>query len=1193
MKDSPLTSDQELALLHDISGFYADIFGFVMYAFPWGVPGGPLEDHEGPDEWQISQHLYIENQILNNPLGRIMDATASGHGVGKGHPVTTAAKKVIVSASNSLEADTIQDVNWGDLRVGDYVFGQDGQPTRITATNRYRREHYRVTFDDGTSTVVSGEHEWNVRGRQERRKGLPGWRTLETREILKVGVKRSNGTAMARQWEIPTCEPVQFAHTPVYDPYTVGVWLGDGSSTSACIGSTRDEIWSRIGISPNRDTLAYKRNGMMLANPPGLNEALKSLGMIPVTCDTKFIPDAYKYNSESVRRDLVSGMLDTDGEVNKSGSIGYSSTSLRLVEDLMWMVRSLGGKASLQPTTKKTSYVKNGVRSAACKPLHRCTINFGGVWNPFTHTYKRDLVSDEVQSRYTTRWIDSIESVGMADGMCITVEAEDHLYLANDFIVTHNSAEVAWIILWAMSTRPHLNGVVTANTFPQLNTKTWRELALWHKRAINAHWFEWTAKKFFHKQHPETWSVSPIANSEHNSEAFAGQHGTHSLVIYDEACHDDKTEVLTDQGWRLFSDLDGSELMLTRNPDTQESEWLRPTKLFKAHRKGEMFLYDAARGGNFCVTPNHQMFFKTYAHRREDRRSDWKKAEIQTLSRANHFIPRHIEWSTPNVNRMVIEPLTTTRKSYPGRSLDMSQWCEFLGWYVSEGHTIKQHQTGGTEVVGFGISQRPGADLNRIVELFESLGISFSLACNQSGVVQVLSHDRLISNHLGKYGLTCLDKRVPREVMSCSVDQIGTFLDAFVKGDGYRHENRDTLYTSSEGLAGDLQELILREGKNSTVVRRPLEGVTSDFGTHIATSSCDGYVVSRSDTKSDLCFAWDRVKRIDYDGMVYCAEVPPNHLLFTRREGHAMWSGNSAIPDVIWEVSSGVNDPRAMWFVFGNPTKNTGRFKECWGRFRDQWNTRQVDSRTCRMPNKESIQKDVDAWGEDSDFVRVRVKGEFPRVGDTQFISTEVVEKAILREIEVPYGTPKLLGVDVARFGSDQTVICRRQGRKVEPLIKLRGLDTMQVAARVAEEIVKNHIDVTFVDGVGLGAGVVDRLRQLGFPCVEVLSGSTPDAENKDTAFNKRAEMWMRMREWLVGADLPDDTELRDDLTGIEYFFDTKQRIQMERKEDMKKRGLHSPDCADAVALTFAQLTPVAKMDYNRADLEPEALEDF
>ncbi len=383
------------------------------------------------------------------------------------------------------------------------------------------------------------------------------------------------------------------------------------------------------------------------------------------------------------------------------------------------------------------------------------------------------------------------------------------------------SAEVAWIILWFMSTRFNANGVVTANTFPQLKTKTWRELALWHKRAINTHWFTWTETKFFQVDNPETWYVSPIANSEHNSEAFAGQHGEHSLIIYDEA---------------------------------------------------------------------------------------------------------------------------------------------------------------------------------------------------------------------------------------------------------------------------------------------------------------------------------------------------------------------SAIPDKIWEVSSGVKDPRTMWFVFGNPTQNTGRFRQCFGRERDRWNTRNVDSRTAKMPNKEELDKEVEHWGEDSDYVRVRIRGEFPRLGEMQFISSENASEAIERDIPVPLGTPKILGVDVARYGDDMTVFARRHGRKLEPLRKYRGLDTMQVAALVVEEIRNNRPDVVMIDGVGIGAGVVDRCRQLGHDVIEVISGKPPDNENKDICYNKRAEMWYRMRDWLDNADIPNDRELEDDLTQIKYFYDDKHRIRLERKEDMKKRGVQSPDCAEAVALTFAYNTPPVRI---------------
>ncbi len=374
------------------------------------------------------------------------------------------------------------------------------------------------------------------------------------------------------------------------------------------------------------------------------------------------------------------------------------------------------------------------------------------------------------------------------------------------------SATVAWIILWAMSTRPHLNGVVTANTFPQLNTKTWRELALWHKRCITSSWFKWTATKFFHIAHPETWAVNAIANSEHNAESFAGQHGKYSLIIYDEA---------------------------------------------------------------------------------------------------------------------------------------------------------------------------------------------------------------------------------------------------------------------------------------------------------------------------------------------------------------------SGIPDIIWEVSSGVNDPRTMWFVFGNPTRNTGRFRECFGRFRDRWSTRHVDSRTCAMPNKDELQKDVDAWGEDSDFVRVRIKGEFPRVSDSQFIPSNIVDDARTRSLDIIHwgNLPIVMGVDPARFGDDASAIVIRQGDKLHAIHTYRGLDTQELSAVVVEKYTEHRPMHIFVDGIGVGAGVVDRLKALHMPVVEVAFSTRPD--DPSTYSNARAELWGRMREWLKHADIPDHRELMDELISPEYGYNNKMQLQLERKQDLKKRGLASPDHADGLALTF------------------------
>jgi len=290
----------------------------------------------------------------------------------------------------------------------------------------------------------------------------------------------------------------------------------------------------------------------------------------------------------------------------------------------------------------------------------------------------------------------------------------------------------------------------------------------------------------------------------------------------------------------------------------------------------------------------------------------------------------------------------------------------------------------------------------------------------------------------------------------------------------------------------------------------------------------------------------------------------------------------SAIPDVIWEVSEGAltdEGTQIIWCAFGNPTRNTGRFKECFGRFRHRWKTRQIDSRTVSLTNKEQINQWVADYGEDSDFVRVRVRGVFPRAGSMQFISGDLVDEAARREVRKHDFEPLVMGVDVARFGDDQSILWFRRGRDAKSIapIKLRNVDTMTLASRVAEARSYYHVEAVFVDGTGVGGGVIDRLNQLNVPVIEVQFGAKPDRSmpgQEDTAYaNKRAEMWGFMREWLKGGAIPNDPELIADLTGVEYGYamkDGRDAILLEKKADMKKRGLASPDAADALALTFA-----------------------
>lgn len=289
----------------------------------------------------------------------------------------------------------------------------------------------------------------------------------------------------------------------------------------------------------------------------------------------------------------------------------------------------------------------------------------------------------------------------------------------------------------------------------------------------------------------------------------------------------------------------------------------------------------------------------------------------------------------------------------------------------------------------------------------------------------------------------------------------------------------------------------------------------------------------------------------------------------------------AAIADRVWEVAEGAltdEDTEIIWLVFGNPTRNTGRFRECFGRYRHLWHTRQIDSRTVEGTNRAYLDELVATYGEDSDIVKVRVRGQFPSQSAAQFISSEVVEEAQKRTLPFKdHGAPLVLGVDIARFGDDSSVIRGRQGRdgKVIPPIKWSGMDTVFSAGKVAAAIDAYKPEAVFIDGGGVGGGVVDILKGQNYRVIEVNFGA--GAKEGSKYKNKRAEMWGDMKDWLQTGAIDADQTLRDDLIGPEYAFDLEGRIILEKKEDMKKRGLASPDDGDALALTFAQ--PVQRTD--------------
>jgi hypothetical protein len=286
----------------------------------------------------------------------------------------------------------------------------------------------------------------------------------------------------------------------------------------------------------------------------------------------------------------------------------------------------------------------------------------------------------------------------------------------------------------------------------------------------------------------------------------------------------------------------------------------------------------------------------------------------------------------------------------------------------------------------------------------------------------------------------------------------------------------------------------------------------------------------------------------------------------------------SGIPDSIWSVSDGFfteNTPHRFHLAFSNPRRNTGYFYETFHSKRAFWQTRVIDARDVEGTDKNLYQRIIDEYGPDSYQASVEVYGNFPSEGDDQFIGSALVDDAMRRTPAKDATAPIVIGVDPARFGADATVIAVRQGRDILELRRHRGADTMEVAGHVIDAIEEFKPALVCIDEGGLGAGVVDRLKEQRYKIRGVNFGNK--AKNQTMWGNKRAEMWGAMRDWLKTGHIPSDRFLKTDLISPRTKPDSKGTLFLESKKDMKARGLASPDAADAIAVTFA--FPVASTD--------------
>jgi len=288
---------------------------------------------------------------------------------------------------------------------------------------------------------------------------------------------------------------------------------------------------------------------------------------------------------------------------------------------------------------------------------------------------------------------------------------------------------------------------------------------------------------------------------------------------------------------------------------------------------------------------------------------------------------------------------------------------------------------------------------------------------------------------------------------------------------------------------------------------------------------------------------------------------------------------------LIWEAASGAmtdSGTEILWFAFGNPTDPNEMFRDCFegGKFARRWDSVHVDGRDSAITNKALFEQWIEDYGsEDDDFVRVRVRGLFPKAAATSFISYESALAAVTREGVVGVG-PVVLGVDVARFGDDFSVIYPRQGRdaRIRAAGVNQGSETQERSKRVRAGHRRWDARVAMIDGTGVGGGVVDTCRAWGLNVVDVQFGAKPDGIERwdgDTRYgNKRTEIYGALRHFLRDGAICQhvknyQVELPSELATLQYTFNAGDAIQLVPKAVTKKAN-GSPDVADALACTFA-----------------------
>lgn len=680
--------------------------------------------------------------------------------------------------------------------------------------------------------------------------------------------------------------------------------------------------------------------------------------------------------------------------------------------------------------------------------------------------------------------------------------------------------------------------------------------------------------------------------------AFQGIHARKVLVLFDEACHDSNTEVLTMDGWKNWSDVTMSDQFLSMNPETKSVEYVKPLRIIEKDYIGPMIEYKS-RNANFCVTPDHDMYSAPYKY---PSIQPWRRIKAEKLiEKQNWYISHNINWIGSDA-MFDLPVCICDRKTCKPRKYSLDVWAVFLGWFCSEGSI--GYNRGKAYTVHISQDQINEYNRQEIIEICTALNLNFSVYNKQIHIFDIQ-----LARYLETLGRGALEKRIPKEIRMATPQIINLFLDAYVRGDGYNHKGRDIIYTSSPRMAADLQELILKTGFDCTVRIRKLAGKVAQFATHTATSSVDGFVISRCNAITNTKIRPNNVQTIQYSGKVYCATLEKYNLLFTRRDGYAMWSGNCGIPQALYIAGNSlIANEYGRMLAIGNPDDPDSHFGAIckpgtgWNvisisafdtpNFTGDAAPQEVKDVLVNQVYVDEMRQDV---GVDSPIYISKVLGQFPENKKDGVIRLSWLRQCQDEDALETYTYEQLqpieLGVDVGA-GGDETSIRERRGIVAGRMWEAKTPEPEQAFALVVEAILECAPTRVKIDVIGIGWALLGMLRttalrgshynevvqqHINLQDIEFMPVNVGMAATEPERFPRlRSQIW-----WEVGRELSRtkgwnlthvDEVTIDQLTDPLWHADTANRHVVESKQDtMKRTKKDSPNRADALLLAFCE----------------------